>query len=272
MRGLTRSGRYVPFGGGPPSRQRRKSAQHREDAGRRRPFARAKRGSTTGVSGKMRKCHAVHIRPCRLHSDPPQAVRQDLSFWARTGASPDVGHIRVANCRHPTSLTSRKRSFQQLLKKNKNFAEFRQILEAELAGGPGTAPDVVPSLAHVAGPLAAADCAVGSGEWAEPPHSPWTLRHRGPKKAIFCLFSGSRGQRKMGPFWPLFGPFLALFGALFWPFWGPFLALFGPMSLLDPRARRNAIGCELRCQRSWSHPSWPSYGQVGNGKLAGDRP
>ena len=31
-------------------------------------------------------------------------------------------------------------------------------------------------------------CAVGSGEWAEPPHSPWTLRRRGPKMGIFCPF------------------------------------------------------------------------------------
>ena len=38
----------------------------------------------------------------------------------------------------------------------------------------------------------AADCAVGSGEWAEPPHSPWTLRRRGPKKAIFWPFFGAR--------------------------------------------------------------------------------
>ena len=29
------------------------------------------------------------------------------------------------------------------------------------------------------------DCAVGSGEWAEPPHSPWTLRRRARKKADF---------------------------------------------------------------------------------------
>ena len=48
-----------------------------------------------------------------LESDPPKAVRQDLSLWARTGGAErrlDVGHIRAANCRHPTSLTSRKRT------------------------------------------------------------------------------------------------------------------------------------------------------------------
>jgi len=46
--------------------------------------------------------------------------------------------------------------------------------------------------------LAAVDCAVGSGEWAEPPHSPWTLRHRASKKAIFRPFSGARGSRFWG--------------------------------------------------------------------------
>ena len=39
---------------------------------------------------------------------------------------------------------------------------------------------------------AGADCAVGSGEWAEPPHSPWTLRRRGQKKGNFCPFFGPR--------------------------------------------------------------------------------
>ena len=123
-----------------------------------------------------------------------------------------------------------------------------------------------------------ADCAVGSGEWAEPPHSPWTLRHRGPKRAIFCPFSGSEDSAKgalFGPFlahfWPIFGPFWALF----WPFWGPFLALFWPLLALYPSwppARRNAIGCGLALPACWPHPSWPSDGQVGHGKLAGDRP
>ena len=35
-----------------------------------------------------------------------------------------------------------------------------------------------------------ADCAVGSGEWAEPPHSPWTLRRSPKKRPFFALFSG----------------------------------------------------------------------------------
>ena len=156
MRGLTRSGRYVPFGGGPPSRQRRKSAQHREDAGRRRPFARAKRGSTTGVSGKMRKCHAVHIRPCRLESDPPKAVRQDLSFWARTAAGRtwDTFAQRIATP-HLAHL-AQAHNFQQLLKKNKNFAFFGRIGRLSWpADGPGA--DGGDAL------RGGADCAVGSG-------------------------------------------------------------------------------------------------------------
>ena len=55
-----------------------------------------------------------------------------------------------------------------------------------------------------------ADCAVGSGEWAEPPHSPWTLRRRYPKKANFSPFFGCRGsfmgrpeKRKNSHFWAL---------------------------------------------------------------------
>ncbi|MCP4485775.1 MAG: hypothetical protein GY820_00360, partial [Gammaproteobacteria bacterium] len=45
---------------------------------------------------------------------------------------------------------------------------------------------------------AGTDCAVGSGEWAEPPHSPWTLRRRGPKMGIFCTFF-ERRQEHRGP-------------------------------------------------------------------------
>ena len=63
LAGLTANGWYVPSGRGPPSRQGRKSAQDREVAGRRRPFARAKRGPTTGVTGKVRKCLAEQAMP-----------------------------------------------------------------------------------------------------------------------------------------------------------------------------------------------------------------
>ena len=63
LAGLTANGWYVPSGRDPPSRQGRKSAQDREVAGRRRPFARAKRGPTTGVTGKVRKCLAEQVVP-----------------------------------------------------------------------------------------------------------------------------------------------------------------------------------------------------------------
>ena len=53
------------------------------------------------------------------------------------------------------------------------------------------------AFAAAAAGRARADCAVGSGEWAEPPHSPWTLRRRGSKMAIF---------------WPFFDPRESCFG------------------------------------------------------------
>ena len=43
------------------------------------------------------------------------------------------------------------------------------------------------------------DCAVGSGEWAEPPHSPWTLRAGVRKRAIFRPFSPERQTPLRGP-------------------------------------------------------------------------
>ena len=66
LAGLTANGWYVRPGRAPPSKQGRKSAQVREVLRRRRPFARAKRGPTTGGTGKDRKCLAEHIRPCAL--------------------------------------------------------------------------------------------------------------------------------------------------------------------------------------------------------------
>ena len=53
------------------------------------------------------------------------------------------------------------------------------------------------------------DCAVGSGEWAEPPHSPWTLRRRVQKNAFFGRFSRPEDRAKKGTFRSSFGP----------PFW-----------------------------------------------------
>ena len=62
---------------------------------------------------------------------------------------------------------------------------------------PPSPPYLAPLAPHASGPDhgggarigCGADCAVGSGEWAEPPHSPRTLRHRGAKIGIFSDFS-----------------------------------------------------------------------------------
>ena len=81
LAGLTANGWYVPSGRAPPSRQGRKSAQDREVMGRRRPFARAKRGPTTGVTGKVRKCLAEQAMPCQVcRGYPPElSVRTSAS-------------------------------------------------------------------------------------------------------------------------------------------------------------------------------------------------
>ena len=50
-------------------------------------------------------------------------------------------------------------------------------------------------------PAGGADCAVGSGEWAEPPHSPWTLRRRGRKKAHFWAVFEAPYEALEGPLW-----------------------------------------------------------------------
>ena len=95
--GLSPNGWYVPSGRGPPSRQGRKSAQDREVAGRRRPFARAKRGPTTGVTGKVRKCLAEHIRPCQFQVGPPQCCPSGPQPLGTDGRRPDVGHIAAGD-------------------------------------------------------------------------------------------------------------------------------------------------------------------------------
>ena len=186
------------------------------------------------------------------HLRPPGGGSWSMSVEGESEASSTRKSIAMPKAwrRRPVIPGDGPRRRRRVRTTHKTLDDPLSPLSSLTAGPRGSGRTTAPVGATRAASLAAqdTDCAVGSGEWAEPPHSPWTLRHRVPKKAIFCLFSASRGQRKMGPFWPLFGPFLALFGALFWPFWGPFLALFGPISLLDPRARRNAIGCELRCQ------------------------
>ena len=72
---------------------------------------------------------------------------------------------------------------------------------------PPAAPPAAPADRGVRRRLATgrlrADCAVGSGEWAEPPHSPWTLHPRGAKRGHFCPLTplGSTPGR-----WPAGGP------------------------------------------------------------------
>ena len=73
------------------------------------------------------------------------------------------------------------------------------------------------------------------------PPLPLDFAPQGAKKGHFLPFFGLRGQRKRGPFWPIFGPFLAHFWpilgpflAILGPFFGPFLATFGPIPLLAP--------------------------------------
>jgi len=150
LAGLTANGWYVPSGRGPPSKQGRKSAQYREVMGRRRPFAIAKRGPTTGVTGKVRKYLVEQARPYPvpgiLH---PIAVRQDLSLWAWTADRPAMGHIRAANLRHPHLVNLEAELLTTTARKKECI--FWQILEAELAGWPRMAPRTVPAVRRATG-------------------------------------------------------------------------------------------------------------------------
>ena len=121
--GLTANGWYVPSGRGPPSKQGRKSAQDREVARRRRPFARAKRGPTTGVTGKVRKYLVEHIRPYQNlvgvplkpsvrtsangHGRAKRSADRTWDTFAQRIAAPHLSHLAQAH------------NFQQLLKKAK---------------------------------------------------------------------------------------------------------------------------------------------------------
>lgn len=71
-----------------------------------------------------------------------------------------------------------------------------------------------------------ADCAVGSGEWAEPPHSPGLLRHRGEKSAIFAPFFHPEDPPRTSP-----------------------QDSRGAAGTLAPRASSSRIG-ELRCREA----------------------
>ena len=159
MGGLSPNGWYVPSGRGPPSRQGRKSAQDREVAGRRRPFARAKRGPTTGVTGKVRKCLAEHIRPCQFQAGGhPYAVRQDLSHWARTAAGRTWDTSPQAIDAPPPLSPRSNAQLSTTTEKSKNFAFLGRSGRLRLAGagdGPGTARGAVGGAQRVHGPLIA---------------------------------------------------------------------------------------------------------------------
>ena len=103
LAGLTANGWYVPSGRGPPSRQGRKSAQDREVAGRRRPFARAKRGPTTGVTGKVRKCLAEQVVPYQQSWSCTQSRPSGPQPLGTDGRQAGRGTHRRRRLTHPTS-------------------------------------------------------------------------------------------------------------------------------------------------------------------------
>ena len=74
------------------------------------------------------------------------------------------------------------------------IATTRPARESERGrGGPGLARAWLRRLriARTRGPT---DCAVGSGQWAEPPHSPTTVHRRGSKSRNFWRLLGPRRQ------------------------------------------------------------------------------
>ena len=132
LAGLTANGWYVPSGRAPPSRQGRKSAQDREVMGRRRPFARAKRGPTTGVTGKVRKCLAEQAMPCQFQSGvTPQSCPsgpQPLGTGRGSGADPGRGTHRRRRLTHPHLASPRSSAPPQTTTEKKKkcplFADF----------------------------------------------------------------------------------------------------------------------------------------------------
>ena len=135
--GLSPNGWYVPSGRGPPSRQGRKSAQDREVAGRRRPFARAKRGPTTGVTGKVRKCLAEQARPCQIWrgSTPMLSVRTSAighGQGERSGPWPWDTSAQPIDAPPPLSPRSNAQ-LSTTTEKSKNFAFFGRFWRPRLA-------------------------------------------------------------------------------------------------------------------------------------------
>ena len=92
------------------------------------------------------------LTPCEAESDAPRGVKRSVAWGAR------VAGVAVSDA--PRGRRSR--------------------------GGRGAGDPAGAGRARVDWPrLAAADCAVGSGEWAEPPHPPWALHRRGGPEGTF---------------------------------------------------------------------------------------
>ena len=122
--------------------QGRKSAQHREGMRRRRPFAIAKRGPTTGVSGKMRKSLAEQVVSSQVTVEFTNKLSVRTSvYWARTMEhrtwdtfakridTPHLSHLAQAhNC-------------QQLLQKKTKASGKLFVLSQKADEGWLTAPD-----------------------------------------------------------------------------------------------------------------------------------
>ena len=195
------------------------------------------------------------------------------------------GHIAAGDCHTPIRPPRNKHNLPQ--KKREFFSIFSP------SGRPGPARKrsrrAVAAVARRARSTGA-DCAVGSGEWAEPPHSPWTLRRRGPKKGNFCPFFGARESclypRRATPESPPGPPRSGAQGGLLDPPEG------GPDPPMRGVARGNSEGVQkprefrvdpgssaradpgrlshrpaLRCRVPlWGDPGWPSWAREKRGR------
>ena len=121
--GLSANGWYVALGRAPPSRQGRKSAQHREVTRKEPAVCESQTRVATGVTGKVRKSTAGPENPPAGSREPdtPQPVRQDLRLLGTDGAERS-GPGRGTHCRrqlpHPNpsplpqlSTTAAKKKF-----------------------------------------------------------------------------------------------------------------------------------------------------------------
>ena len=100
--GLTANGWYVAVGRAPPSRQGRKSAQHREVTRKEPAVCESQTRVATGVTGKVRKGTAgpENPPPSSRGPDTPSLSVRTSACWARTGpsgAAPAVGHTAAGS-------------------------------------------------------------------------------------------------------------------------------------------------------------------------------